>query len=99
MISKLKALITPAAEELHLYWNLRQSAETYPAVMMHFDAQLPTFPELGEHATYAEVLGAINRRGAWLMSLGMASNTHTAVLSVLRDYRARYQHGHRRGHP
>lgn len=82
MIDKLKELITPAADELHLYWNFRESAETHPAVMMHFDAPLPTFPELGEHATYAEALDAINRRGAWLMSLGMTSSTHTAVFKA-----------------
>ena len=63
MIRALKQLVAPASEPLHLYWGFRDSARKHPAVMMHFDTPLPTFPELGIHATYTEVLEAIERRG------------------------------------
>lgn len=79
MIRALKQLVAPASEPLHLYWGFRDSARKHPAVMMHFDTPLPTFPELGIHATYAEVLEAVERRGAWLISHGMTPGTHTAV--------------------
>lgn len=79
MISALKQLVAPTSEPLHLYWGFRDSARKHPAAMMHFDTPLPTFPELGIHATYAEVLEAIECRGAWLISHGMMPGKHTAV--------------------
>lgn len=79
MIGALKQLVAPTSTPLHLYWNFRNSVAKHPAVMMHFDAPLPTFPELGIHATYAEVLDAVERRGAWLIHRGMTPGTHTAV--------------------
>lgn len=79
MIKTLKQLIAPESKPLHLYWSFRDSVNKYPAAMMHFDSALPTFPELGVHATYAEVLDAIEHRGAWLISKGMDQGTHTAI--------------------
>ena len=79
MKSVFKQLIAPENEPLHLYWGFRESARKFPSAMMHFDTPLPTFPELGVHATYAEVLKAVERRGAWLINHGMLPGTHTAV--------------------
>lgn len=79
VVGKLKGIISPASAPLHLYWSFRDSVGRHPAAMMHFDAPLPTFPELGVHSTYADVLGAIERRGAWLISRGLTPGTHAAV--------------------
>lgn len=80
MISALKQLVAPSSEPLHLYWSFRDSVRKHPAVMMHFDTSLPTFPELGIHATYAEV-GTGARVGDSRLHAGSAG-----VWSMINSY-------------
>ena len=75
----LKDLFKPTSTPLNLFDNFRAAAGTHPASMIHLDAPLSAFPEIGLHATYAEAAAAVAGRGEQIMAQGVAPGDHVVI--------------------
>lgn len=75
----IKELFKPTSRPLYLYENFRQAADAHPASMIHLDAPLSAYPEIGLHVTYAEAAAAVARRGEQFIAQGIAPGDHVVV--------------------
>lgn len=76
---KFKEIDNPTSQPLYLYENFRAAADAHPASVIHLDAPLSAYPEIGLHVTYTEAADAVARRGEQFIAQGIEPGDHVVI--------------------